>query len=150
MAPDVRLAQGAEDNGLANMLASLLRQNLETKPHKWKDFVSLGGRVSIVADDADVSLTMKFERGGKLTIADGIDGIPDVTIRGPAEAIIALSNLPLATRFHLPIPKRGDREAMTALRVVASAIRRGKLHTYGMILHLPLLLKLTRVMSVNG
>jgi hypothetical protein len=150
MAPDVRLAPGAEENGLAVMLADLVRQNLEAKPHKNDDFVALGGSVSIVADDADVALTLCFERGGKLTIHDGIVGIPDVTIRGPSDTILALSNMPLATRLGLPIPRLGDREAARAVRTVVGAMREGKLHVYGMAFHLALVMRLTRVMSVNG
>jgi len=109
MVPDVEPAPGAEDNGLAIMLADLVRQNLEAKPQKNGAFIALGGSISIVADDADVALTLRFERGGKLRIHDGIVGIPDVTIRGPSDAILALSNMPLATRFGLPIPSPGDR-----------------------------------------
>jgi len=150
IAPQVLLAPGAEENGLATMLAELVRQNLEAKPHKKGDFDALGGRVSIVADDADVALTLRFERGGKLTIHDGIVGIPDVTIRGPSDAIMALSNMPLATRLGLPIPSRRDSEAVRSVRTVVGAMRRGALHVYGMAFHLPLILKLTRVMSVNG
>jgi len=150
MEPDIQLAPGAEENGLATMLASLVRQNLEAKPHKVSDFNALGGSVSIVADDADVALTMRFEVGGKLTIHDGILGIPQVTIRGPSDAIMALSNLPLATRLGLPIPSPRDQEAVRSVKTVAGAMRQGKLHVYGMALHFPLLMKLTRVMSVNG
>jgi hypothetical protein len=211
--PDVALAKGAEENGLAIMLGDLVRQNLEAKPKKMADFDALAGRVSIVADDADVALTLVFERGyrhvrgepssardhvrgepssardhvrgepssardhvrgepssardhvrgepsspraprrgvgGRLTIHDGIVGIPDVTIRGPSEAIMALSNMPLATPLGLPLPSPGDAEAIKTVREVASAMRAGKLHFYGMVLHLPLVMKLTRVMSVNG
>jgi hypothetical protein len=150
MPSDVQLAPGAEENGLATMLAELVRQNLAAKPHKQGDFDALGGNVSIVADDADVALTMRFERGGKLTIHDGIVGIPDVTIRGPSDAIMALSNMPLATRLGLPIPSPGDHEAARSVRTVLGAMRSGKLHVYGMAFHLPLVMKLTRVMSVNG
>ena len=104
MPPDVQLAPGAEENGLAVMLADLLRQNLEAKPHKQGDFAALRGSVAIVAEDADVALTLRFERGGKLTIHDGILGIPDVTIRGPSEAVLALSNMPQATTWGCPSP----------------------------------------------
>jgi hypothetical protein len=148
--PAIQLAPGAEDNGLATMLAELVRQNLDAKPHKKGDFEALGGCVSIVADDADVALTMRFERGGKLTIHDGVVGIPDVTIRGPSDAIMALSNMPLATPLGLPIPSRGDHEAARSVRTVLGAMRQGKLHVYGAAFHLPLVMKLTRVMSVNG
>ncbi len=150
MEPEVSLAPGAEDNGLATMLADLVRQNLAAKPHKKGDFAALGGSVSIVAEDADVALTMRFQRGGKLTIHDGIVGIPDVTIRGPSEAILALSNMPLATRLGLPIPNPRDPESVRSLRTVFGAMRHGQLHVYGMGFHLPLVMKLTRVMSVNG
>jgi len=148
--PDVTLAPGADNNGLAHMLAGLVSQNLQAKPHKLEDFASLDGRVAVVADDADVALTLHFHSGGKLVIHDGIVGIPDVTIRGPSEAIIALSNLPMATPLGLPIPRPGDREAVGAIRVVASTLRRGELRVYGAAFHLALFLKLGHVLSVNG
>jgi len=150
MSPDVQLAPGTEDNGLAMMLADLVRQNLEAKPHKQGDFAALRGSVSIVADDADVALTMRFERGGKLTIHDGIVGIPDITIRGPSEAVLALSNMPLATRLGLPIPDPRNPEAVKTMRLLMGAMRDGSLHVYGIAFHLPLVMKLTRVMSING
>ncbi len=150
--PFVSLAPGAEENGLAIMLGDLVRQNLEAKPRKMADFDALDGRVSIVADDADVALTLVFERSavGRLTIHDGIVGIPDVTIRGPSDAILALSNMPLATPLGLPLPTPGDPESMKTVRDLVREMRAGKLHFYGMFFHLPLVMKLTRVMSVNG
>ncbi|HLK41680.1 MAG TPA: hypothetical protein VKU41_33260 [Polyangiaceae bacterium] len=150
MALDVRLAPGAEENGLATMLADLVRQNIEAKPHKNKDFAELRGTVSIVAQDVDIALTLRFERGGHLKIHDGIVGIPDVTIRGPSDAILALSNMPLATRLGLPIPRPGDFEAAQAVKTVFRALRGGALHVYGAAFHLPIVSRLTRVMSVNG
>src|ERR1700690_1702494 len=104
------------------MLADLVRQNLEAKPHKKADFEALGGSVSIVADDADVALTLRFERGGKLTIHDGIVGIPDVTIRGPSDGILPLSNRPLFTRFGLPIPNPNDPQAGKTVRDLVALI----------------------------
>ena len=108
-APKVLLAAGTEDNGLAIMLGDLVRQNLDAKPGKKADFAALDGRIAIVAADADVALTLVFERGpsGTLTIHDGIVGIPDVTIRGPSDAILALSKTypsrrRLVFRFRMP------------------------------------------------
>jgi hypothetical protein len=149
MTPNVELAPDAHENGLATMLADLVRQNLDAKPHKKADFVALRGQVAIVADDVDVALTLSFDRG-KLTIHDGIVGIPDVTIRGPSEAIMALSNLPLATPLGLPIPNPRDREAVLAVGTVMRAVRQGRLRVYGMAFHPVLLVKLTRVMSIHG
>jgi hypothetical protein len=150
MQPDVQLAPGADSNGLCQMLSDLVRQNLQAKPHKLQDFNALNGIVASVADDADVALTLRFERGGKLTLHDGIVSIPDLTIRAPCEVIIALSNMPMATPLGLPIPSPRDREAVGAVRTVWTALRAGTLHIYGVALHLPLLLKLGRVLSVNG
>lgn len=150
MRPDIELAPGAEDNGLAMMLRDLVRQNLEAKPHKSGDFQELHGNVAIVADDADVALTMRFERGGRLRIFDGIVGIPDVTIRGPSEAVLALSNMPLATRLGLPIPDPRDQQGVKTVRSVIGAMREGKLHLHGMVFHLPLVMRLTKVMSIHG
>jgi hypothetical protein len=145
----VELAPGTEDNGLALMLADLVRQNLDAKPHKKGDFAALDGVVSIVADDADVALTLRFD-AGHLTIHDGIVGIPDLTIRGDSDTILALSNMPLTTRLGLPIPRPDDREAVKVVRGVFEAMRSGKFHVYGMAFHIPMLMRLTRVMSVNG
>jgi hypothetical protein len=150
MDPIVRLAPGADENGLANMLAGLLRQNMQAKPRKQADFAALDGIVAIVAEDADVALTLRFERGERLTIHDGIVGIPDVTIRGSSDVILALSNMPMTTPLGLPIPNPRDRESVGAVRTVLSAVSRRKLHLYGVVFHLPLLLKLGRLMSVNG
>jgi len=145
----IELAPGAEENGLALMLADLVRQNLDSKPHKKGDFDALDGAVSIVADDADVALTLRFD-GGRLTIHDGIVGIPDVTIRGDSDTILALSNMPLATSLGLPIPNPRDKEAVRVVKDIVAAMRGGKFHVYGMALNLPLVMRLTRVMSVNG
>jgi hypothetical protein len=145
----IQLAPDARDNGLATMLAALVTQNLEAKPHKKGDFSALAGRVSIVAEDADVALTLHFQRGS-LTIHDGIHGIPNVTIRGSAEVIMALSNMPLATRFGLPIARKSDTEGAKVVRAVFSAVRAGELHMYGAALHPLLVMRLTRVMSIHG
>jgi len=149
MQTSVELAPRAEDNGLASMLADLVRQNLEAKPHKRADFQSLVGSFAIVADDADVALTLRFDHG-KLTIHDGIVGIPDVTIRGGSDTIMALSNMPLSTRLGLPVPSPRDKEGVLVARSIVDAMRKGTFHIYGMLFHLPMMMRLTRVMSVNG
>src|SRR5580692_8583398 len=134
--PAIELAPRAEDNGLASMLADLVRQNLEAKPHKQGDFRALAGSIAIVADDADVALTLRFDHG-KLTIHDGIVGIPDVTIRGSSDMILALSNMPLSTPLALPFPSPRDKEGMKTVRSVMGALTQGKFHIYGMAFHLP-------------
>jgi hypothetical protein len=149
MQPSIELAPGAENNGLASMLAGLVSQNLEAKPHKQRDFRALRGSIAIVAEDADVALTLRFDRG-KLTIHDGIVGVPDVTIRGGSDTIMSLSNTPLVTRLGLPFPDPRDSEGVAVSRSVMAAMKSGRFHIYGLAFHLPMMLRLTRVMSVNG
>lgn len=149
----IALAPGAENNAFATMLADLVRQNLETKPHKRRDFDALDGTVALIADDADVALTLEFRGGrgrgaGQLILHDGIKGIPDVAVRGSADAIMALSNVPLTRPLGLPVPT--DRPSLEVLRGMVKASVTGELKIFGMIGHLGLLSRLTRVMSVNG
>ncbi len=143
----ISLAPGAENNAFAAMLSDLVRQNLETKPHKKKDFDALRGAVALVADDADVALTLVFDRG-VLVVHDGILLIPDVTVRGTADAIMALSNMPLTRPLALPIPT--DRMALAVIREMLRAMRASELTIHGLFGHVSLLSRLTRVMSVNG
>jgi hypothetical protein len=151
MTSAIDLAPGAENNAFATMLADLVRQNLEAKPHKRRDFDALRGSVALVADDADVALTLEFRpsaSGGRLTLHDGIRGIPDVAVRGSADAIMSLSNVPLTRPLALPLPM--DRTALEVVRGMLRAARTGELRIHGMIGNVGLLSKLTRVMSVNG
>lgn len=143
----IELAAGAEGNAFAQMLADLVRQNLESKPHKKRDFDALHGTVALVADDAEVALTLEFG-GGSLVLHDGIRGVPDVTVRGTADAIMALSNVPLTRPLALPIPT--DAASFELVRSMARATRTGELRIFGMLGNFGLLSRLTRVMSVNG
>ena len=145
---DIALAPGADENGLAVMLCELVRQNLETNPHKVPDFEALSGVVAIVAEDAEVSLTLCFDRGD-LRVYGGVMGVPDVVIYGTSDTIMALSNMPL-TKSGLPIPRRGDKEGQELVRSVIRALRNRSFRIQGMFRHLPLLMRLTKVMSVNG
>jgi len=145
----IELAPGAEENGLASMLADLVRQNLEAKPHKVPDFEALDGTVAIVAEDADVCLTLHFERG-LLTIHDGIVGIPDVAIRGTSDLIMAMSDIPLTKPLGLPLPDPRDKAQVAISQSVMAAMRTGQLKMHGALLHPGIVMRLTRVMSVNG
>ena len=143
----ISLAPGAEKNAFATMLADLVRQNLESKPHKRKDFDHLEGAVALVADDAEVAVTLDFARGS-LVVHDGIKGVPDVTVRGTSDAIMALSNVPLTRPLALPLPT--DRAALDVMREMVRATRTGDLRVHGLFRHFAMISKLTRVMSVNG
>lgn len=143
----IDLGARTEDNAFATMIADLIRQNLESKPHKKRDFDALDGTVALVADDADVALTLAFDHG-HLTVHDGIHGVPDVTVRGTADAIMALSNVPITRPLGLPVPT--DQSSLEVVRGLLDVTRKGELRIYGLLGNLGLLSRLTRVMSVNG
>lgn len=143
----IQLAPGAEESAFATMLADLVKQNIESKPHKKKDFDAIDGTVALIADDAEVALTLEF-RLGRLVVHDGVFGKPDVAVRGTSDAIMGLSNMPLTRTLGLPIPT--DRMAYEALTSMIRATRLGELKIFGTFGHLGLLNRLTRVMSVNG
>ncbi len=142
MSAVIELAPGASENGLAIMLADLLKQNLEDHPHKVRDFEKLNGSVAIVAEDALVALTLEFQRG-KLVLHDGIYGIPLITVRASSDDVMNMSLMELTKRFALPDPRgRINRQVFESMKA-------GRIHSYGALLHIPFMLRLTRVMSVN-
>ncbi|HEX7479835.1 MAG TPA: SCP2 sterol-binding domain-containing protein [Polyangiales bacterium] len=138
----IELAQGAQNNGLADMVASLILQNLNDKPQKRADFAKLRGRVAIVAEDARVSMTLAFT-GNMLTVHDGIVGVPDVTVRATSDDIIQMSLVELTPRWALP-DRRG-----AVMKQVQQRTDSGQIRVYGALLHPALMLRLTRLLSVN-
>jgi hypothetical protein len=137
----IEFAPDAERNGLANLLATLIAQNLADRPERTGTFERLAGRVAIVAEDAEVALTLEFLRG-RLVIHDGIVGLPDLTIRGGSESITDLSRMERIGRFPDP---RGP----VNLAIFRSLLRR-TLRIYGLPRAFPLLLGLGEVLSVGG
>ncbi|HOX43152.1 MAG TPA: hypothetical protein PK668_06125 [Myxococcota bacterium] len=137
--PSVVIDSGAQENGLANMLADLMRQNMEAHPAKARAFRRLRASVAITAPDAEVSLTMNFNRGA-CVIFDGVVGQPALHIQADSETILKLSNLPL--RLGLPDPLAPESKALVqdllARRVVIK----------GLALHPLTLVLLTQVISV--
>ena len=142
MPASIQLAPGAEDNGFASMLATHLRQNLDDHPDKVAVLERMLGRVALVVEDLRLAVTLRFD-GGILTLHDGIAGIPDLTVRAPSELLTKMSLIELRGPLGLPDP-----EGKVA-REVFEASRRGEVVMHGWVQNLPLLLRLTRVMSVN-
>ena len=146
----ITLAPGADENGLAVMLADLLRQNLESKPHKNRDLQAIDkARIAILAEDAEVAMTLHFDHGD-LTVYDGVVGVPDVTVRASSDVILALSNMPLTRRFGLPVPAFKDKDGRKTLGDVLTAMRKGTMKVDGSGRNAAVMLHLTRIMSVNG
>ncbi|AKF06169.1 hypothetical protein [Sandaracinus amylolyticus] len=136
----IELAPGADDNGLAIMLATLMAENVASHPARHRILDRLRGRVAIVAEDAEVSLTMEF-RGGRVVLHHGIVGIPDLTIRGEAELIGDMSRM--ESVGPLPDP-RGE-----VNRTMWRALREKRLRILGLPRALPLLLGMGEVLAVS-
>lgn len=138
---EIAVDEDAEDNGLAHMVAELIRQNIEDQPSKADTLRRMRGRVAIVADDAGVAMTLLFDRGS-LRVRDGIVGIPDMTVRADSEQVVAMSQIEF-TSAGLPDPRGAH------LREVVSASFKGGIQVFGALGNLPLALRLTRLMSVS-
>lgn len=137
----VEVDASAEHNGLAQMVAGLILQNLQDRPDKRGDFAKLRARIAIVAEDAEVAMTLAFE-GNMVTVLDGIVGVPDVTVRARSEDIVQMSLLEL-TSLGLPNP-RGQ-----SVKGIWQKAHSGEVRVYGALLHLPTMLRLARLLSVN-
>lgn len=138
----IEFEANAQDNGLAQMVAGLILQNLQEHPSKREDFARLRGRIAIVAEDAEVAMTLDFT-GNMLTVHNGIAGIPDVTVRAGSDDIVQMSLLELIPRLGLP-----NLLAQNA-RAIVQKTQNGQVRVYGALLHMPMLLRLTRLLSVN-
>jgi hypothetical protein len=136
----IDLAPGADENGLAMMLATLMAQNLEDHPERLGVFGRLRGRVAILAEDADVALTLEFQRG-RVVVHDGVVGIPDLTLRGEAEPIGDMSRMESWGPFPDP---RGE-----VNRAMWKALREKRLRVFGLPRALPLLLGMGDVLAVH-
>jgi len=142
-ATDIELSPSASENAFAVMMAELIRANLADHPDKARDFSAMHGRVALVAEDADTSVTLLFS-GGKLSVHAGLYGIPDLVVRGPSEALIDLSRVPPHPRFSFLPDFRSD-----VVRSLARALVDKKLRIYGLVSHPGLGLRLSRVLSIH-
>lgn len=136
----IELAPGADENGLATMLATLMAQNLADHPERASAIARLRGRVAIVAEDAGVALTIELARG-RVVMHDGIVGIPDLTIRGGFEQIGDMSRM--ESIGALPDPRGPVNRAM------ARAVREKKLRIFGLPWSARLLLGIGEVLAVR-
>jgi len=136
----VKLAPGAGDVGLAEMLKDLIAQNLQQNPHKLKDFVRLNMGFGLTVTDADVAMTLQFV-GGSLILHAGIHESARVRIELETEMVMAMSNL----QIRGGMPYYFDETGMEVLKAMLSR----RIRVRGMLAHFPSVIRLTRVLSVN-
>lgn len=140
--PVIELYPGAEDSAFAAMMAELIRSNLEDHPDKLRDFRGMRGRVALIAEDADATITLRFQ-AGKLSVHVGLFGVPDLVVRGSSEALIDLSRVPSHPRLSF-LPDFRSSVAQSLGR----ALFERKLRISGLRSHVVLGFRLSRVLSI--
>jgi hypothetical protein len=129
----------AEGLPFAGILADLLTANLTQRPEKREVFEKMRGAVAIDLADIEAAVTLVFA-GGKLRIEEGIAGSPEIVIRTTSDRVMDLN----ALRIVGGLPWYFD----GAGRRVLGHLFAGRLKISGMFVHLALLTRLTKIMSV--
>ena len=137
--PDIKLAEGMETQGLPEMLATLLKQNLEQKPHRIKDFNALNITVGLKVVDIEMELRLIFKKG-LLIIDQGLVNNPEIIIIAFSENLFDLNCI----RIKFGIPWYFDSLGIKTLKGLFS----GRIKIKGMLTHLISLIRLTKIMSV--
>lgn len=128
---------GSEPSGLAEMLAQLLRSNLDRHPER--SALLRPATIELIALDAGVRATVRLGPG-RIEIAGGALGSADVRVRGTSGDLLALSAAPL--RLGLPDPL--DRDG----RAVLARMARGRVRVSGMLRHPGMVSRFARLLSV--
>lgn len=136
------LAPGAEHDPLARHFVDAMRRALQDEGRR-RVFRRLRGAVGVVADDAATALTLRFDFG-RLTVHEGLVGVPTITIRGPSGDIRELSSIPFTRLGAIDLRRLG---ALAAVRRVAGALGKRRLKVYGMLTHPRLVVSLLRLLS---
>ena len=140
MKPQIVVAEDAQENGLATMVADLLQANLDESNHKKNVFLRMKGVVALVATDAEMFATLVFD-SGRCDVHDGVYSEPDLRIFSDSESILELSLIPIVHGVPYYLNETG--------KSVAKKLLTGEICIGGMLLHPRLLTQLTIVLSVN-
>jgi hypothetical protein len=123
----------------AGIIADLLTANLTQRPEKRAVFETMCGAVAIELDDIETAVTLVFG-GGNLWIEEGIAGVPEIVIRTTSDRVMDLNALRIVGGLPWYFDEAGRR--------VLGHLFAGRLKISGMFVHLALLTRLTKIMSV--
>ena len=129
----------AVDIPFAGILADLLTSNLTQRPEKRAVFEAMRGAVAIELIDIETAVTLVFATG-KLRIEKGIAGSPQIVIRTTSDRVTDLNALKIVGGLPWYFDEAGRR--------VLGHLFTGRLKISGMFVHLVLLTRLTKIMSV--
>ncbi len=143
--PVIDLAKGAEQSELACALAESVRDHVHEGVRR-ELFLRLKGSYALVTSAPSSVLTLRFDFG-RLTIHEGVVGLPDMTISGTQESIRLLTSVRYRGRSLLPsLRSASDREA---LGMVLRALRQRRIKVYGWWSHPRQLLRLARLFGAD-
>ncbi len=129
----------ATDVPFAGILADLLTANLTQRPEKREVFEKMQGAVAIELTDIETAVTLVFAEG-KLRIEAGIAGSPEIFIRTTSDRVMDLNALKIVGGLPWYFDEAG--------RNVLGHLFAGRLKISGMFVHVALLTRLTKIMSV--
>lgn len=127
----------AEPNGLAAMIGGLIEANLAQHPER--EGLLRPALVGIEASDAEVALTLRLAPG-RVHVANGIVGRPQVVVRGDSETLTDLTSVPLRLGFPDATTAEG--------RAVTRKLLRRELRVTGLLTHPDVVSRLNRLLSV--
>jgi hypothetical protein len=127
-----------EPNGIAVIVGGLIEANL--KEHPERAALLKRATVGMVAPDAGVAMTLHV-MPGRVIVANGLLGRPDVVVRTDSSTLTELSSTPL--RFGFP-------DAMTSEgRQVTRKLLRGDLKVKGLLRRPGVVSRLNRLLHVG-
>ena len=136
----VNLDDGAEANGIAGVVATLLTQNFENFPER----TALARKLTRPVSVSDIDSTCTISCGPRaVTVFNDVVGQPSVTVTATVDQILDLSQLRMKASGLLPVgffTKRG--------RHILAAIATGNLKVWGLITHPITALRVIALLSV--
>ena len=127
----------AEPSGLATMIGGLIEGNLAAHPDRAR--LLRPAVVGIVATDAGVAITLRLAPG-RVTVADGLLGRPQVAVEADSGTLTELTSTPLRLGFPDAMTPEG--------RAVSQKLLRGDLRVRGLGRHPGIVSRLNRLLSV--
>ncbi len=129
----------AEPNGLASILADLIRANLDRSPGR-RRYLHRRASYAIGAHDIGLGVTLRLGDGTAL-LTNGAHPSAQVRVRTDAGTLLELSSAPLLFGFPNALKPEG--------REILRKLRSGRLRVTGLFRHPGKLARLNRLLSVD-
>ena len=128
-----------EPNGLASIVADLLRANLEREPGRSR-LLGPDASFTISAPDIALATTVRFGQGD-VEITNGGDAAAAVKVRADARTLLELSSVPLRLGFPDAFRPAG--------REILGKLRSKQLRVRGLLRHPVMVSRLNRLLAVD-